>query len=79
MLTLGEKARRHHEAWLEHAVRCRGLYPEIPVRRVDEGGFDDVRSDPEARQWADSWWRDAFEQVDKHDHERTSKRKRSRR
>ncbi len=75
MLTLAEKARRHHEAWLDRAIARAGAYPRIPLRRVDQGGFDHVRTDHTARQWADSWWRDAFTRVDESD-QSTPKRKR---
>ncbi len=53
-----------HERWLSRALHARIPYPRIPIRRVDEGGFDDVRERPEARARADLWWDLAFDRVD---------------
>lgn len=60
----GSIFRRIHERWLTRALQSAKVYPRIPVRRVDEGGFDEVRSRPEARAHADQWWERALERVD---------------
>lgn len=60
----GRQFRLIHERWLNRALRSQIPYPRIPIRRVDEGGFDDVRLRPEARARADRWWAIAFERVD---------------
>lgn len=56
--------RRVHERWLTRALSSRKAYPRIPIRRVDHGGFDLVRSQPAARARADRWWELALERVD---------------
>ena len=59
--------RRIHERWLTRAMQSGKPYPRIPIRRVDElgrGGFDDVRTRPEARARADRWWSLALDRVD---------------
>jgi hypothetical protein len=56
--------RRVHEAWLTRAVTSGKAYPRIPVRRVDEGGFDPLLSRPGGRQLADRWWSAALGRVD---------------
>jgi hypothetical protein len=56
---------RHvHEAWLTRAVSSGKPYPRIPVRRVDEGGFDPLLARPGGRQRADRWWTAALDRVD---------------
>lgn len=60
----GEMVRRHHEAWLNWALtHDRGL-PEIPRRRVSEGGFAGLVSTEDGRRIATGWWEWAFERVD---------------
>lgn len=60
----GALFRRMHERWLTRALKSPSKYPRIPIRRVDEGGFDHVRSQPQARARADQWWGLALERVD---------------
>jgi len=56
--------RRTHERWLSLALAGRGTMPRIPVRRVDEGGFDDLLSRPRGREIARRWWQMAFARID---------------
>lgn len=60
----GRLFRLIHERWLTRAVKSKLPYPRIPIRRVDAGGFDEVRQRPEARARADRWWALALERVD---------------
>ena len=61
----GEKARRIHGEWLTRALLSGGVRaPRIPTRKVSEGGFEDVRTTPDRREWADSWWSGAFRSTD---------------
>lgn len=60
----GALFRRIHERWLTEALRSPTQYPRIPIRRVDEGGFDHVRAHPQARARADQWWDLALDRVD---------------
>lgn len=56
-LSLGERARRHHERWLTGALTGRiGPHPRIPTRRVSEGGFDRQMADESGRARAERWW-----------------------
>lgn len=52
----GAAARRRHAAWLAQALRTPQRYPRIPVRPVNQGGFDPVVATPEGREWAEAWW-----------------------
>ena len=63
--TAGERARRLHAEWLTRALTSGGVRaPRIPVRKVSEGGSENVRTSPEGRAWADSWWSGAFRSTD---------------
>lgn len=53
-----------HEAWLTRAMTSRRAYPEIPVRREDQGGYDALRSRPTGRAHAELWWTIALARVD---------------
>ncbi len=55
--------RRTHERWLTRAVAAATPAPRIPVRRVDDGGFDDLTATPRGREVAGRWWRMAFSKV----------------
>lgn len=37
--------------------------PRIPVKRVDEGGFDDLRQRPGGSRLAEAWWDEALDMV----------------
>ncbi|XHC25542.1 MAG: hypothetical protein ACFHWZ_04145 [Phycisphaerales bacterium] len=37
--------------------------PEIPSRKVDDGGFDEIMATPLGKAWAEDWWHGAIEQV----------------
>ncbi|MBL9030663.1 MAG: hypothetical protein JNM80_03025 [Phycisphaerae bacterium] len=56
--------RRVHESWLTRALASRRVYPEIPLRREDQGGFDALRASPTGRAHADLWWSIALARVD---------------
>ena len=56
--------RRIHERWLTRALTTRIPYPRIPIRRVDDGGFNSIRSSTRSRARADLWWTLALERVD---------------
>jgi hypothetical protein len=60
----GKLFRLIHEQWLNRALRSRIPYPRIPVRKVDEGGFDRVHRNADARAHADRWWALALDRVD---------------
>jgi hypothetical protein len=59
-----EVFRRVHERWLTRALERAIRYPRIPIRRVDDGGFEDVRRSSSARARANRWWDLALERVD---------------
>jgi hypothetical protein len=56
----GERFRREHERWLEFVVSTGAPVPRIPVRRMDEGGFDALLARPRGREVARRWWELAF-------------------
>lgn len=60
----GAIARRLHSLWLTRAVRSDRVYPKIPVRPVQEGGFSHLSRTPEGRVLCDGWWYAALGQVD---------------
>lgn len=64
VLAAGRKARLLHSAWLTRAVREDRVYPRIPARRVDEGGFAELLSTQEGRVVVDWWWEHTLSQVD---------------
>jgi hypothetical protein len=63
-LERGEAARRLHSSWLSRAIRREKSYPRIPIRRVDQGGFDALMGTSYGRACAEAWWMMALEQVD---------------
>lgn len=62
-LSRAEAIRRTHERWLTRALGTRRELPRIPVRRVDEGGFEAMMADPAGRLMARAWWDAALEKV----------------
>lgn len=60
----GEAARRLHSRWLSDAIAFRRVYPKIPLRRVSQGGFDELRKKPNGSEIAVRWWRRALARVD---------------
>lgn len=62
--TPSERARREHAEWLTRALSTGRVYPRIPTREVERGGFDHLRSSPKGRAIAARWWRTALERVD---------------
>jgi hypothetical protein len=67
LLNLAERgaiARRLHSRWLTRAVEARRVYPKIPVRPVDQGGFSGLTSTAEGRLMCDGWWYQALGQVE---------------
>lgn len=64
LIPAGEKARREHERWLDHALSGRlGVLPRIPTRRVRDGGFGPFTRSSAGRRWADGWWGEAIERT----------------
>lgn len=63
-LTSSELARAIHSEWLTRALEGRKVYPRIPTRRVDEGGFDALRARARGMARAEQWWTAALERVD---------------
>lgn len=51
-----EQFRLVHERWLNKALASQGPIPRIPVRRVDHGGFDRLRTRPGGLKLAERWW-----------------------
>jgi hypothetical protein len=66
LLDAGARARREHSTWLTQALCTRvGVRaPRIPTRKVDDGGFDRLMSDPRGQRVARQWWTSAFEDGD---------------
>ena len=63
---LGAVYRTQHSVWLTKALGGGfGALPSIPRRRVADGGFASLMATPAGRQWAASWWGDAFEGLDR--------------
>jgi hypothetical protein len=59
-----ERFRRVHETFLSRALASRAVFPRIPVRRVDRGGFDSLRARPGGRDACERWWSSAFDRLD---------------
>ena len=64
-LEAGARMRQEHSAWLTDAVLSDRPYPKIPLRRVDEGGFDRLRERPNGPERAAAWWFAAFQRMDR--------------
>ncbi len=64
VLDKGEEFRRLHGEWLTRALRSRRDYPRIPVRRVDEGGFDALRARTNGPSRARRWWDIVLDKLD---------------
>jgi len=68
--SFGARARRVHSIWLTRAV-CEGrVYPRIPTRRVDLGGFDSLMRREGGPQLAERWWTIALLRVEVGDEDR---------
>lgn len=75
LLEAGEKARMTHSLWLTHHLvgrssigsgfpgRVVGQVPEIPSRKVEDGGFARIMATPLGKAWAEDWWNIAMEQI----------------
>jgi len=61
--TAAEVARELHSQWLTRALEQGLDRPRIPVRRVDEGGFDPLISRPGGKERAEAWWKAALDRV----------------
>lgn len=59
----GELARRQHEDWLTRALMTQREYPRIPIRRVDEGGFEAMMHRTDGPSKAQRWWDLALRRV----------------
>jgi hypothetical protein len=55
-LSPGEVARRVHSLWLTRAFESGRVYPRIPTRRVEDGGFDRMMATEHGRARAERWW-----------------------
>ncbi|MBL8875947.1 MAG: hypothetical protein JNM86_09155 [Phycisphaerae bacterium] len=64
---IGEVAQRmrdEHSAWLTEALRRSQFdLPRIPLRRADEGGFNDLTDSPRGRAVCERWWRRALRAI----------------
>lgn len=56
--------RQVHERFLTRALRSQTVFPRIPVRRVDRGGFDSLVSRPGGREACERWWSSTFDRLD---------------
>ena len=59
-----ERMIREHGSWLTEALRTRRDVPEIPVRKVSEGGFAGLSATEEGRRFARLWWETTLQKVD---------------
>lgn len=76
LIEAGERARMVHSLWLSHHLVGRsgigsgnpgtavGGLPDIPSRKVVDGGFDELIATPLGKAWAEDWWHCAMEQVE---------------
>jgi hypothetical protein len=76
LLEAGEKARMTHSLWLtHHLVGRNGIgsgqpgrvvpgIPEIPSRKVSDGGFARIMATPLGRAWAEDWWNGAMDCIE---------------
>jgi len=53
--------RRAHSRFLSAAIDSAHMFPRIPVRRVDRGGFGPMMARPRGRAVAEAWWRKALD------------------
>lgn len=60
-----EAFRQMHEAFLTRALRSSAVFPRIPLRRVDRGGFTSLLSRPGGREACERWWSAAFDRLDR--------------
>ncbi|MFU8828244.1 MAG: hypothetical protein ACNA8P_02315 [Phycisphaerales bacterium] len=75
LLEAGERARLVHSMWLTHHLRGRSStgggepgrplagIPEIPSRKVVDGGFAEIMATPLGKAWAEDWWNGAIEHL----------------
>jgi len=59
-----EAFRQVHEAFLTRALRSPAVYPRIPLRRVERGGFTTLVSRPGGRDACERWWSAAFDRLE---------------
>jgi hypothetical protein len=59
-----ERMIHEHGSWLTEALQNRREFPQIPVRKVSEGGFARLSSSDEGRRIARLWWETALQKVD---------------
>ena len=65
MVEAGALARRVHSEWLSRAMTCAEVYPRIPLRPVEQGGFEVLMSKAQGPQRAEQWWGAAFDRIDR--------------
>ncbi|MBS0190726.1 MAG: hypothetical protein JSR52_06205 [Planctomycetes bacterium] len=61
---VSQRMRDEHSRWLTEAL-ARGKFdlPRIPVRRQDQGGFDELTATARGRVICERWWRKAFRAI----------------
>ena len=60
----GARFRAQHSRFLTLALRNRQVYPRIPTKRVDLGGFAGLMKLSDGEKRAAMWWAGALEQVE---------------
>jgi hypothetical protein len=60
----GERFRAEHSRFLTHASLSGRMFPIIPTRKSDSGGFDALRGRKNGAIRAQQWWAAAFNRVD---------------
>jgi len=67
-LRLDRREQMIHEtsAFLTWALSTNAAVPRIPIRRVDDGGFDMLMRMPGARQAVQRWWMRALDIMDRY-------------
>ncbi len=56
--------RRTHGRWLTRALRAGFSAPRIPIRQLEQGGFESLLRSSEGRAWAEEWWEQALQTPD---------------
>jgi len=61
--TASERFKAEHSAWLTMAMLTGRVYPRIPTKRADRGGFEALRRRDGGMARAAAWWRAALAKV----------------
>lgn len=62
--SLAQRLIAQHARWLSRALRGKRRYPQIPCRKVSEGGFARLMATREGRKIAEGWWYHALDELD---------------